>query len=93
MDKIVKQHIKEYGQSPSVVVTVPGICTFMGGYADACRGWSLVIPDKGTLSVAISLRDDQMVRLYNATLNDRKRFNLSNVKYRKEDDVYIQKKM
>ncbi len=85
MDKIVKQHIKEYGQSPSVVVTVPGICTFMGGYADACRGWSLVIPDKGTLSVAISLRDDQMVRLYNATLNDRKRFNLSNVKYRKED--------
>ncbi len=85
MDKIVKQHIKEYGQAPSVVVTVPGICTILGSYADACRGWSLVIPDTATLSVAISLRDDQMVRLYNATLNDRKRFNLSNVKYRKED--------
>lgn len=85
MDKIVKQHIKEYGQSPSVVVTVPGICTILGGYADACRGWSLLTCDKATLSVAISLRDDQMVRLYNATLNDRKRFSLSNVKYRKED--------
>lgn len=85
MDKIVKQHIKEYGQPPSVIVTVPGICTLLGSYADACRGWSIVIPDKATLSVAISLRDDQMVRLYNATLNDRKRFSLSNVKFRKED--------
>jgi galactokinase len=85
MDKIVKRHIEEYGQSPAVVVKVPGICTILGSYADTCRGWSLVSTDKATLSVAISLRDDQMVRLYNATLNDRKRFNLSNVKYRKED--------
>lgn len=85
MDNVVTQHVKEYGQHPAVVVQVPGICTLLGGYADACRGWALVGTDATSLSVAISLRDDQMVRLYNATLNDRKRFNLSNVKFRKED--------
>ncbi|HZJ87747.1 MAG TPA: galactokinase [Sphaerochaeta sp.] len=85
MDTIVRQHTEEFEAPPAVIVTVPGICTLLGGYADACRGWSLVATDEATLSVAISLRDDQMVRLYNATLNDRKRFNLSNVKFRKED--------
>lgn len=85
MDNIVKQHIKEYGESPLVIAQVPGTCTLLGSYADACRGWSLIGNDASTLFVAVSYRDDQLVRLTNATLNDRKRFSLNNIKYRKED--------
>ncbi len=85
MDNIKKQHIKEYGDAPLVIAQVPGTCTLLGSYADACHGWSLVGPDAATLYVAISYRDDQLVRLFNPTLNDRKRFSLNNIKYRKED--------
>ncbi|MDD3902784.1 MAG: galactokinase [Sphaerochaeta sp.] len=85
MDNVIIQHKKEYDEAPQVIVEVPGTCTLLGSYADACRGWSLVGTDVLTLFVAISFRDDQMVRLTNATLNDRKRFNLGNIKYRKED--------
>lgn len=85
MDNVIKQHSKEYGETPLVIAQVPGTCTLLGSYADACKGWSLVGTDASTLFVAVSLRDDQLVRLTNATLNDRKRFSLGNIKYRKED--------
>ncbi|MGE4583583.1 MAG: galactokinase [Sphaerochaeta sp.] len=85
MDNVIKQHIKEYGEAPLVIAQVPGTCTLLGSYADACKGWSLVGTDSSSLFVAVSYRDDQLVRLTNATLNDRKRFSLTNIKYRKED--------
>ncbi len=85
MDNIIRQHNKEYGENPLVIAEVPGACTLLGSYADACRGWSLVGTDESSLFIAVSFRDDQLVRLTNATLNDRKRFSLNNIKYRKED--------
>ena len=85
MDNVIKQHNKEYGETPLVIAQVPGTCTLLGSYADACKGWSLVGTDASTLFVSVSLRDDQLVRLTNATLNDRKRFSLGTIKYRKED--------
>lgn len=85
MENVISQHKKEFEELPQVIVEVPGTCTLMGSYADACKGWSVVGTDISTLFVAISQRDDQMVRLTNATLNDRKRFSLSNIKFRKED--------
>ncbi|MFA6846188.1 MAG: galactokinase [Sphaerochaetaceae bacterium] len=85
MDKIVELHAKEYEQKPQVLCEVPGVCTLFGSFADFCNGWSIVGTAQTTLTVAVSKRDDQMVRLYNATVNDRKRFSLSNIKFRKED--------
>lgn len=85
MEQLIAKHKEEYGHTPEVIVQVPGACTVLGSYADACRGWSLVGTDRSTLYVAISVRDDNMVRLFNATLNDRKRFPLNNIKFRKED--------
>ncbi|HKM06409.1 MAG TPA: galactokinase [Sphaerochaeta sp.] len=85
MENILNYHKKEYEESPFVIVEVPGTCTLLGSFADACKGWSLLGSDVATLFVAISQRDDQLVRLANATLNDRKRFSLSNIKFRKED--------
>ncbi len=85
MENILSHHKKEYDESPLVIVEVPGTCTLLGSYADACKGWSILGTDSATLFVGISQRDDQLVRLANATLNDRKRFSLSNIKFRKED--------
>ncbi len=85
MENILSHHKKEYEESPLVIVEVPGTCTLLGSYADACKGWSILGTDVATLFVGISQRDDQLVRLANATLNDRKRFSLSNIKFRKED--------
>ncbi len=85
MENILSHHKKEYEESPLVIVEVPGTCTLLGSYSDACKGWSLLGTDVATLFVGISQRDDQLVRLANATLNDRKRFSLSNIKFRKED--------
>ncbi|MDD4572654.1 MAG: galactokinase [Sphaerochaeta sp.] len=85
MENIISHHKKEYEESPLVIVEVPGTCTLLGSYADACKGWSVVGTDVATLFVGISKRDDQLVRLANGTLNDRKRFSLSNIKFRKED--------
>ncbi len=85
MENIQKHHKKEYEESPLVIVEVPGVCTLLGSYSDACKGWSIMGTDADTLFVGISQRDDQLVRLANATLNDRKRFSLSNIKFRKED--------
>jgi galactokinase len=85
MENILNHHKKEYEESPLVIVEVPGTCTLLGSYADACKGWSILGTDAATLFVGISQRDDQLVRLANATLNDRKRFSLSNIKFRKED--------
>ncbi|WP_320129984.1 galactokinase [uncultured Sphaerochaeta sp.] len=85
MDNVIIQHKNEFGETPSVVVEVPGACTLLGCYADACKGWALEGTGESLLYVAISLRDDQLVRLSNATLNDHKRFVLGNIKFRKED--------
>jgi galactokinase len=85
MDNVIIQHKSEFDETPLVVVEVPGACTLLGCYADACKGWSIEGTGEAVLYVAISLRDDQMVRLSNATLNDRKRFVLGNIKFRKED--------
>ncbi|MDY0288770.1 MAG: galactokinase [Sphaerochaeta sp.] len=85
MENILSHHKKEYEESPLVIVEVPGTCTLLGSYSDACKGWSILGTDVATLFVGISKRDDQLVRLANATLNDRKRFSLSNIKFRKED--------
>ncbi|MBI9093584.1 MAG: galactokinase [Sphaerochaeta sp.] len=85
MENILSYHKKEYEESPLVIVEVPGTCTLLGSYSDSCKGWSLLGTDVATLFVGISQRNDQLVRLANATLNDRKRFSLSNIKFRKED--------
>ena len=85
MDKIYEAHMKEFGEKPQVVCEVPGICTLFGSFSDLCGGFSLVGTAFTTLRIAVSVRDDDAVRMYNATLNDRKRFTLPSIKYRKED--------
>ncbi len=85
VDNIKLYHQKEYGDMPKVLVLVPGVYTLLGIFSDYCKGHCITGTGEQSLQIAISVRDDQMVRLYNATLNDRKRFSLGNIKFRKED--------
>ncbi len=85
MKEIMVEHNSEFEASVEVLVTVPGIYTFIGEFADYCKGYTLLGASRATLEVAISRRPDQSVRLFMAPQKDRKRFTLQNVKYRKED--------
>lgn len=85
MNKIDALHEKEFGERPLIIGEVPGICTLFGNFSDICEGWAVIGTSNGYVRLAVSKRDDGMVRLYNATANDRKRFSLNSIKYRKED--------
>ena len=85
MKQIAELHELEHEDKPRTVVTVPGIVTFLGEFADYCKGFTLCGAASSSLHVAISSRSDQSVRLFLAPMKDRKRFNLQNVKYRRED--------
>lgn len=85
MKQILELHELEYEDKPSKVVTVPGIVTFLGEFADYCKGFTLCGAATTSLEVAISPRSDQSVRLFMAPMKDRKRFNIQNIKYRRED--------
>ena len=85
MKQITELHQLEHEEEPKVVVTVPGIYTFMGEFADFCNGFTLCGAAPHALQVSISPRSDQSVRLFLAPMKDRKRFSLQNIKYRRED--------
>lgn len=85
MKTIDTLHEKEFGVRPQIIGEVPGVCTLFGNFSDLCEGWAVIGTSNGYVRLAVSKRDDGMVRLYNATSNDRKRFSLNSLKYRKED--------
>ena len=85
MKKIEEQHRLEFEDKARIVVKVPGVYTFLGDFADYCKGYTLCGAAPKGLEVALSPREDQSVRLFMAPQKDRKRFNLQNTKYKRED--------
>lgn len=78
-------HRNEYEVQPDVLVSAPGVVKLLGEHTLAQGGALMAIPLDRRLSVAVSARRDSSLRLYAADLNERKRTNLSNLKYRRED--------
>ena len=85
MDKIATFHMENYKVKPDIICQVPGVCTLMGAFSDFCKGYSITGTGTLGLRISISKRDDDSVRIYNATRNDKKQFTFSQIKYRKED--------
>ncbi len=85
MSQIDLLHVKEFDEQPILAISVPGVYTILGEYADFCSGHTLYAGSGKTLDSTFSLRKDQTVRIYLATHGERKRLNLLNIKYRKED--------
>ncbi len=88
MYRVLVHHRNEYGKEPEVVVDVPGVMTILGSYSDYCDGYALMCTNTQGLRLAISKRDDNLVKVYNHTIQDRKKFQLSGLKC-KADDKWI----
>ena len=85
MEGTAKAHQGEYGVEPDVLVEVPQVTTLLGAFAEYCKGFSLTSTNSHGLRVALTRRDDNTVRIFNATRGERKKFQLSALKERKED--------
>ena len=79
------RHKTEYGESPQVLSTVPGVTVLAGEFSVLCNGHALCAANERTLFVEVSRRSDSTVHVFNSATNDRKKFGLSSIKYRKED--------
>ncbi len=88
MYRVLIHHKNEYGEEPEVVVDVPGVMTILGAYSDYCSGYALMCTNDQGLRLAISRRKDSTVRVYNHTIQDRKKFQLVGLKC-KADDKWI----
>lgn len=85
MDKIIGEHQKEYKEKPLILVSAPGQINLMGErneYADALvMGMAI----NRRLFLGASKREENSIYLYSSTLGERKRINLSTLKYKRED--------
>lgn len=85
MDIIKSLHQKEYNENPHIVVSAPGQVNLMGErneYADAfVMGMAL----NRRLILCASPSSDNSLYLYSSTLEERKRVNLSTLKFKRED--------
>ena len=85
MEKVAAFHELNYKKKVEVLAQVPGVVTLMGAFSDFCNGYCIAGTGALGLRVAVSARDDNLVRVYDATKSDKKHFNLNSLKYRKED--------
>lgn len=85
MKDIKSNHFKEYSENPEIIVEVPQLTTLFGAFSDFISGFSLMSTNDYGLRVAMSRRQDNAVRVLNVTKQDKKKFQISNIKYRKED--------
>lgn len=85
MEKIVAFHELNYKTKVQVLTEVPGVVTLMGAFSDFCNGYCLAGTGALGLRVALSDREDNTVRVYDATRSDKKHFSLTALKPRKED--------
>ena len=85
MDGIDKAHAEEYGAEPAVLVEVPQVTTLLGAFSEYCSGYAITSTNNHGLRVAITPRTDNLVRIFNASRGERKKFQLAVIRQRKED--------
>lgn len=67
------------------VVYVSGVSTILGEFSQHCQGRVLCYADNQSLQVRLTPSPDNQVHIRNTLTGDKKRFSLTNLKYRKED--------
>jgi galactokinase len=82
---IAQLHRIEYEAPPDVIVSAPGILRLIGEHTADADGCFLALPFSHRLYIALSPRRDSSIRFFAADLNERKRTNISNLKYKRED--------
>lgn len=82
---IAQLHRIEYEAPPEVIVSAPGMVRLIGEHTADSNGCFLALPFNHRLFIALSPRRDSSIRFFAADLNERKRTNISNLKYKRED--------
>ncbi len=85
MKDIESYHYKEYSEHPDIVVEVPQVTTLLGAFSDFVNGFALMSTNDYGLRISLSRRQDNSVRVLNVTKQDKKKFQISSLKFRKED--------
>ena len=85
MNHIERSHLEEYGTEPCAIAEVPQVVTLIGAFSDCIDGYAIMGTCDNGLKIAVSKRDDNTVKILNATKQDKKKFQITNIKYRKED--------
>lgn len=85
MKEVIETHLREYDKKPDILVSTPGRFHLIGEHSWFCKDKTLSMAVNLPIYVAIAVRDDAMVRFNFVQMNERKRCNLSNLKFRKED--------
>lgn len=84
-ERIASIHIQEYDSTPDIIVSAPAMVRLLGEQLLEAEGLYIALPLDMYVTLAISARKDSSVRFFAADINERKRTNLSNLKYKKED--------
>ncbi len=86
MNNIIAKHKKFFEKiDPQVIAKAPIVCTLFGAFADACQGYSILCCGINSVTIAISKRKDNLIKVYKADGSDRKRFAINALRFRKED--------
>jgi len=86
MKTIVSRHKALCENSePAVIVQAPIVCTLFGAFAEACLGYSLLSCGDLSITISVSKRKDNLVKVYKSNGVDKKRFALNALRFRKED--------
>ena len=85
MKQVNDAHETEYEVLPEITVSAPGRFHLIGEHSWFCKDKTLSMAVNLPVYVAVSVRDDSTLRFYFPQLNERKRANLSSLKFRRED--------
>lgn len=85
MEKVISAHTEEFGSQPDIVLSAPGRFHLIGEHSWYFKDKTLSMAVDLPVYIAISLRPDTSLRFYFPQTKERKRGNLSNLKYRRED--------
>lgn len=85
MKAINDAHMAEYGEKQDIVVRAPGRFHLIGEHSWFFKDKTLSMAVNLPVYVAITKRSDSTLKFYFKQLNERKRANISSLKYKKED--------
>ena len=85
MERLVEIHKKEYDTEPDVIVSAPGRFHLLGEHTWYFKDKTLSMAVDLPVYIAASARKDSSLRFFFYQVNERKRGNVSTLKFRRED--------
>ena len=85
MEQLIDAHLAEYETRPDIILEAPGRFHLVGDHSWYFKDKTLSMAVNLPVRIAISIRDDSVVKFYFHQLKERKKANIPSLKFRKED--------